>query len=59
MERVRTLRKEIAAEFGNATRLLTAVLGPLMAWSARREGKRLARGVTYEPEMVVERKNWG
>ncbi|MEI8313740.1 MAG: radical SAM protein, partial [Verrucomicrobiota bacterium] len=57
-ERVRTLRKEIGAEFGAATRLVTAVLGPLLAWSARREGKRLERGVTYEPEMIVERKNW-
>ncbi len=57
-ERVRTLRKEIAAEFGNATRLITAFLGPLMAWSARREEKRLLRGATYEPETIVERKNW-
>ena len=56
--RIRSLRKEIAAEFGVATRLITAVLGPFMAWSAGREEKRLLRGVAYEPEMIVEQKNW-
>jgi len=56
--RVRALRKEIAAEFGTATRMLTAVLGPVLAWYASREQKRLDQGLTYEPEMIVERKNW-
>ncbi len=55
---IRTLRKEIAAEFGVVARMRAAALGTLLGWTTRREQKRLARGVTYEPRMFVERKNW-
>ena len=57
-EQVRTLRKEIEREFGVAARLASTFLGPLMLWTARREERRLARGQTYEPETVIERRNW-
>jgi hypothetical protein len=30
----------------------------VMLWASRREQRRLARGVTYEPDTVVERRNW-
>ena len=55
---IRALRMEIAAESGVVARMGAAALGPLLWWTARREQKRLARGVTYEPRMFVERKNW-
>ncbi|MFN7995791.1 MAG: B12-binding domain-containing radical SAM protein [Bryobacteraceae bacterium] len=54
---VRALRKEMAREFGPISRLAVA-LGPVVWWSARREQRRLDRGVTYEPETVIERRNW-
>jgi hypothetical protein len=33
-------------------------MGPMMLWSARREEKRLAEGITYEPDTFIERRNW-
>ena len=45
-------------EFGFFSRLLTHVLGPVLLWSVRREEKRLAAGVTYEPRTIIERRNW-
>jgi len=38
--------------------LMPAVLGPMLLWSTRREEKRLARGKTYEPPTILERRNW-
>jgi hypothetical protein len=29
-----------------------------MLWASRREQRRQARGVTYEPDTVIERRNW-
>ncbi len=29
-----------------------------MFWTSKREDKRLANGVTYEPQTFVERRNW-
>jgi hypothetical protein len=58
-ERIRELRLDIRRECGNL-RSLTASLafGPLMLWLTRREEKRLAKGVTYEPETFCDRHNW-
>ena len=55
---IRALREEITREFGLASILAARALGPLLLWSTRREEKRLERGVTYEPELIVERRNW-
>lgn len=55
---IHDLRDDIRREFGAAVRLSEWFLGPLLAWSAWREERRLARGVTYEPQMFVERRNW-
>jgi radical SAM superfamily enzyme YgiQ (UPF0313 family) len=55
---IRTLRKEIEREFGVGTRALRAILGPIMLWSSRREDRRLAKGQTYEPPTIIERRNW-
>lgn len=56
---IRALRKEILAECGGlAGKLTTAIFGPIALYAARREARRLAAGVTYEPRTFVERRNW-
>ena len=57
-ERVGALRREIGREFGLASRLVSRVLGPVLLWSAKREERRLAQGQTYEPRVIIERRNW-
>jgi radical SAM superfamily enzyme YgiQ (UPF0313 family) len=57
-EKIRTLRREIEEEFGLLTRLASALAGPVLLWTSRREEKRLAAGKTYEPPTVIERRNW-
>ncbi len=55
---VHAFRKELGREFGPLSRM-AAALGPAILWATLREQKRLARGVTYEPATVIERRNWG
>jgi radical SAM superfamily enzyme YgiQ (UPF0313 family) len=57
-ERIHNLRREVEKEFPVVARLTAASLGPMLLWSTRREGKRLASGRTYEPPTFVERRNW-
>ena len=57
-EQIRQLRKDIGREFGFASRVLSRAVGPVLLWSARREERRLAQGVTYEPHTIIERTNW-
>ena len=40
------------------SRLAANLAGPVLLWTTRREDKRLARGVTYEPPTILERRNW-
>ena len=56
--RVRDLRREIGREFGPFTRLVGNLLGPFILRAHRREERRLAAGVTYEPPTFLERRNW-
>ncbi len=58
-EQIAVLRKEIARECGTASALSGWLAGPIFWWTARREERRLARGVTYEPRTIIERRNWG
>jgi hypothetical protein len=30
----------------------------VLLWTTRREEKRLARGKTYEPKVIIEHRNW-
>ncbi len=53
--RAHALRRRLLREFGWAARL-AVVLGPVLLWTARREERRLARGWTYEPRPIVERR---
>jgi hypothetical protein len=57
-EQIRALREEFKGESGLVSRLMPAVLGPVLLWSTRREERRLARGTTYEPPTILERTNW-
>ena len=57
-ERIGALRKEFQRESKLVSRLMPAVLGPLLLLTTRREERRLARGVTYEPPTILERRNW-
>jgi radical SAM superfamily enzyme YgiQ (UPF0313 family) len=56
--RVHALRMELGREFGLGSRLLTQLIGPIVTWTTRREARRLAAGKTYEPDTVIERRNW-
>jgi radical SAM superfamily enzyme YgiQ (UPF0313 family) len=56
--RIRALRRDIEHEFGGLTQLAAALVGPVLLWTSRREEKRLARGKTYEPRTIIERRNW-
>ncbi len=56
--KIRELRQEIEHEFGPATRLVRAVVGPVLLWTSKREDRRLAKGKTYEPKTFVDRRNW-
>ncbi|HXY49260.1 MAG TPA: radical SAM protein [Terriglobales bacterium] len=55
---IRELRHEIAREFGPISRFAANLAGPVLLWTTRREDRRLAAGVTYEPPTILERRNW-
>lgn len=55
-EQIQALRREIEREFGLPTWLRTRLLGPLLWLTARWEERRLARGWTYEPKPIIERR---
>jgi hypothetical protein len=57
-ERLRHLRQEVRRECGVSAAWMARFLGPLLLWTARRESRRLERGVTYEPPTFFERRNW-
>jgi hypothetical protein len=52
------LRRDVGREFGLGSRIVSRMLGPVLLWSTSREEGRLARGVTYEPDPIMERRNW-
>jgi radical SAM superfamily enzyme YgiQ (UPF0313 family) len=56
--RLRTLRHDMEEEFGALTKWVSRLAGPVMLWLNRREERRLAKGMTYEPKLVIERHNW-
>jgi len=51
-------RQDVEANSGLPTRVLQRMLGPILAWISKREDRRLANGVTYQPQAFVERHNW-
>ena len=57
-ERIAELRSQMESEFGVLSRVLDSVIGPLLLWSARREGAAYPQGRPLEPRTFVERRNW-
>jgi radical SAM superfamily enzyme YgiQ (UPF0313 family) len=57
-DRINALRADMRREFGFASTLVSKLLGPVFLWTTRREERRLAAGATYEPPVVIERRNW-
>lgn len=57
-QRIRSLREEFRRESGGFSRMVPMVLGPVLLWTTRREDRRLAGGKTYEPPMILDRRNW-
>jgi radical SAM superfamily enzyme YgiQ (UPF0313 family) len=56
--RIGKLLEEIERALGPVAALAANVVGPVLLLSLTREERRLARGLTYEPPMFVERTNW-
>jgi radical SAM superfamily enzyme YgiQ (UPF0313 family) len=57
-QQIQALRRDLASEFGWLSRAAAKFVGPLLLWASRREEKQLARGKTYEPKVIIERRNW-
>jgi radical SAM superfamily enzyme YgiQ (UPF0313 family) len=57
-ENIRNLRREVEKEFPVVARMSSGSLGPVLWWTTRREGHRLASGRTYEPPTFLDRRNW-
>jgi radical SAM superfamily enzyme YgiQ (UPF0313 family) len=57
-ERIADLQKQMEGEFGVASRVLNRMIGPLLLWSARREGATYPGGRPLEPRTFVDRRNW-
>ncbi len=56
--RLHVLRRDMEKEFGGLTKLVSRLAGPVMLWLNHREEHRLAKGKTYEPKLIIERRNW-
>jgi radical SAM superfamily enzyme YgiQ (UPF0313 family) len=55
---IRALRKDLEREFGLMAAAAARLLGPVLLWTSLREERRLAKGHTYEPATIIERRNW-
>lgn len=56
-DRIGELRRQAERELGGWSPVINRMVGPLLLWSARREG-RLAGGSVREPRTFVERRHW-
>jgi hypothetical protein len=56
--RVRALREELEREFGLFTAVVRRVLGPVLLWTSWREERRWAANKSFEPRLILGRKNW-
>jgi hypothetical protein len=57
-QRIRALRKDVEREFGVMSQAWSRLIGPVVLWASKREEKQLAAGKTYEPPVIIERRNW-
>jgi radical SAM superfamily enzyme YgiQ (UPF0313 family) len=58
-ERIRELRLEVERELGVVSRLVNHIAGPVALWASRRDHRRFPEGRRLEPQMFVDRRNWG
>ena len=56
--RMHELREELRRECGAKSIWMGRMLGPIFLWAARREQRRLKKGITYEPTTFFDRTNW-
>jgi radical SAM superfamily enzyme YgiQ (UPF0313 family) len=56
-ERIADLRRQIESEFGVVSRVIDCAIGPLLLWSARREGSTYPEGRPLEPQTFIDRRN--
>jgi radical SAM superfamily enzyme YgiQ (UPF0313 family) len=56
--RIRELRHRVEHEFGMASVMWRIFIGPVLLLSSKREDRRLAKGITYEPPTFIERLHW-
>ena len=57
-ERIRELRLQMERELGGMSRVVNNALGPLLLWTARRDGRKYPAGRALEPRTFVDRLNW-
>jgi hypothetical protein len=57
-DRVRELRLQMERELGGMSRVVNNTLGPLLWFSARRDGRKYPAGRALEPRTFVDRVNW-
>jgi radical SAM superfamily enzyme YgiQ (UPF0313 family) len=58
-ERIRELRVDVERELGLVSRLVNHIAGPVALWASRRDHRRFPEGRRLEPQMFVDRRNWG
>ncbi len=56
--RVRALRLEIEREIGGWSPWIHRIIGPFLAWSAKRDARKAPGGKVMEPQTFVDRSNW-
>lgn len=57
-DRIGALRHEVERELGGWSALINRAGGPVLLWSARRDGRRYPAGRVLEPRTFLERRNW-
>jgi radical SAM superfamily enzyme YgiQ (UPF0313 family) len=58
-DRIRELRVDVERELGFVSRLVNHIAGPVALWASRRDHRRFPDGRRLEPQMFVDRRNWG
>jgi hypothetical protein len=57
-QQVSTLRQEFKAEIGSVGQWIGAAAAPILFGASLVDQLRVARGWTYEPSTLIERRNW-
>lgn len=57
-DRIRDLRLQMERDLGGMSRVVNNTLGPLLLWTARRDGRKYPAGRALEPRTFLDRANW-